>query len=218
MNTTANSVAAAQDAPLTPALSSALSRLQASRAQLRAAMMPPAEPPASSSGFAWPRRWRAMWRTWTRSGPVALAAGTAAHAVQSWWRSQPWHATTQLAGRAVMAETLPLVRRHPLWAVAVGAGLGAALVAARPWRWAAVNRSMRPIGGQVLNWAVAQLSQVPVQVALAALLAQFVSQRARGQAEAPAAATAPTNGVGEPHTPDAPDARDAPGRADAAVH
>lgn len=198
MNTTAESVGAAQDAPLTLALS----RLQASRAQLRAAMMPPAESPASTSGFELPRRWRAMWRAWTRSGPVALAAGSAVQAVQRWWRSQPWHGTTELAGRAVLAEALPLVRRHPLWAVALAAGLGAAVVAARPWRWAAVNRRVRPIGGHALSWAVAQLSQVPVQMALAALLAQFVGERARGQAAA-SAATPP---------------RDAPDRAEAAVH
>lgn len=204
MNTTAESAEStevAQDAPLTRALL----RLQASRAQLRAAMMPPAEPSAPAGGFEWPRRWRAIWRTWTRSGPVALAAGTAVDAVQSWWRRQPWHATTELAGRAVLAETLPLVRRHPLWAVALGAGLGAAVVAARPWRWAAVNRRMRPIGGHVFSWVVAQLSQVPVQMALAALLAQFVGERARGQAAAPAASAA----APRPETPE---------RAQTAVH
>ena len=203
MNTTAQPAEAtqnAQDAPLTRALL----RLQASRAQLRAAMLPPVEPPASTSGFEWPRRWRAMWRTWTRSGPVALAAGAAVDAVQSWWHRQPWHATTELAGRAVLAETLPLVRRHPLWAVALGACVGAAVVAARPWRWTAVNRRMRPIGGHVLSWAVAQLSQVPVQMALAALLAQFVRDRAREQATAP-----PPADTGEPPFTVAPDANGA---------
>ena len=204
MNTTAQPAEAtqnAQDAPLTRALL----RLQASRAQLRAAMLPPVGPPASTSGFEWPRRWRAMWRTWTRSGPVAMAAGAAVDAVQSWWHRQPWHATTELAGRAVLAETLPLVRRHPLWAVALGACVGAAEVAARPWRWAAVNRRMRPIGGQVLGWAMAQLSQVPVQMALAALLAQFVGERSRGKE---AASAAPPDSAPP----------DAPARAEAAVH
>ena len=178
----------------------ALARLQASRAQLRAAMLPPPQTHTSSSSFGLPRRWRAMWRAWTRSGPAALAAATAMSAVKNWWRSQPWHATTELAGRAVLAETMPLVRRHPLWAVMLGAGVGAAVVTARPWRWAAVNSRVRPIGGRVLRWALAQMSQVPVQMALAALLAQFVSQRSRSQASEPPAPDEPGN-PGHPGQP-----------------
>ena len=173
-------------------LAQALARLQASRAQLRAAMLPP--PPqqdSASPGFELPRRWRAMWRAWTRNGPLQLVAGTAMGAARSWWRKQPWQASTEWAGRAVWAETTPLIRRHPFLAVVLGVGAGAALVAARPWRWPAVNRSVRPLGGHVVSWVVAQLSQVPVQMALAALLAKFVAERMHGQADTPTAEPTP---------------------------
>ena len=137
-----------------------------------------------------------MWRAWTRGSPLAGVAATAVDALGGWWRSQPWHSATEIAGRAVLAEVAPLVRRHPLLAVALGAAAGAALVAARPWRWQALSRQVRPLGGSLMRWTLAQLSQVPVQMALAALLAQFVADRARGQATAP-----PPADTGEPpHT------------------
>lgn len=186
----------------------ALARLEASRAQLRAAMLPPLQEQTASTGFEFPRRWRAMWRAWRRSGPLALVAGTAMGAVHSWWRRQPWHDSTEWAGRAVMAETRPLIRRHPFWAMALGIGAGAALVAARPWRWQAVNRRVRPIGGHLVSWLVGQLSQVPVQVALAALLARFVGEMSREPAAPPTPPPSPS-----------PDARPgpAPGRPEAAA-
>ena len=193
------------DAPLTLALL----RIEASRARLRTAMLPPADSAASDGGpgFALPRRWRAMWRSFTRSGPLATVAKTAASFVGSWWRRQPWHSTTEWAGRALLAEVQPLVRRHPLMAVAVGASLGAALVSVRPWRWRALNRHVRPMGGHLMRWTIAQLSQVPVQMALAALLAQFVGDRARGQAgtqEAKTAAAEPQQASAAPQDPQKP--------------
>ena len=181
--------------PTTPdaPLSVALIRLEASRARLRSAMMPPPDRAASGdgAGFALPRRWRAMWRAFMRSGPLAAAAGNAVGAVGTWWRSQPWHSTTEWAGRAVLAEVQPLVRRHPWLAVAVGASVGAALVSFRPWRWRAISRHVRPVGGHLMRWTIAQLSQVPVQMALAALLAQFVGDRARGHVDPAGPPTAP---------------------------
>ena len=212
----AASPAAADPADATPdsRLALALTRLQASRAQLRAAMLPAPAGQHESAGFTLPRRWRAIWRAWTRSGPLALVAGSTMSAMQSWWRRQPWYATTELAGRAVLAETTPLIRRHPVWAVALGVGVGAALVAARPWRWQAVNRHVRPLGQHLVGWALRQLSQVPVQMALAALLAQFVGQRARdgaAAAEPPTPTPAPM-----PSAAPAPDADAAPDGAQAA--
>ena len=192
-----------QTAPLTLALL----RIEASRARLRSAMLPPPEPAAADGGpgFALPRRWRAMWRAFTRSGPLAAVASTAVGAVGSWWRSQPWHSTGEWAGRALLAEVQPLVRRHPLMAVALGASLGAAVAAARPWRWRALSRRVRPVGGHLVRWTLAQLSQVPVQMALAALLAQFVGDRARAQTSAPVGPVGPD----APEAPEAPEARSA---------
>lgn len=182
----------------------ALLRLQASRAQLRLAMMPPPQPESSTGGFGIPRRWRAMWRVWTRGSPLAGVGATAMDSLRGWWRSQPWHSTTEWAGRAAVAELAPLVRRHPLLAVVLAASAGAALLAARPWRWQAVSRQVRPLGGSLMRWTLAQLSQVPVQMALAALLAQFVGDRARGQATAP-----PPADTGEPPLTVAPGANEA---------
>ena len=187
MPPTAVADATVPDAPLTLALL----RIEASRARLRSAMLPPPNAAASDAGpgFSLPRRWRAMWRSFMRSGPLATVASTAAGAIGSWWRSQPWHSTGEWAGRALLAEVQPLVRRHPLMAVAVGASLGAAVAWALPWRWRALHRHVRPAGGQLLRWTIAQLSQVPVQMALAALLAQFVGDRARAQTGTPEAPT-----------------------------
>ena len=194
--------AAVPAAPLTMALM----RIEASRARLRSAMLPPTETSASDAGpgFSLPRRWRAMWRSFMRRGPLAAVASTATSALGSWWRSQPWHSTGEWAGRALLAEVQPLVRRHPLMAVAVGASLGAALAWARPWRWRALHRQVRPAGGQLLRWTIAQLSQVPVQMALAALLAQFVGDRARAQTgtrEAPTEAADPQQASAAPPQP-----------------
>ena len=139
-----------------------------------------------------------------RRGPLATLASTATSALGSWWRSQPWHSTGEWAGRALLAEVQPLVRRHPLMAVAVGASLGAAVAWARPWRWRALHRHVRPAGGQLLRWTIAQLSQVPVQMALAALLAQFVGDRARAQTgtrEAPTEAADPQQASAAPPQP-----------------
>ena len=187
-------------------LTMALMRIEASRARLRSAMLPPPETSASDAGpgFSLPRRWRAMWRSFMRSGPLATVASTATSALGSWWRSQPWHSTGEWAGRALLAEVQPLVRRHPRMAVAVGASLGAAVAWARPWRWRALHRHVRPAGGQLLRWTIAQLSQVPVQMALAALLAQFVGDRARAQTgtrEAPTEAADPQQSSAAPPQP-----------------
>ena len=187
-------------------LTMALMRIEASRARLRSAMLPPPETSASDAGpgFSLPRRWRAMWRSFMRSGPLATVASTATSALGSWWRSQPWHSTGEWAGRALLAEVQPLVRRHPLMAVAVGASLGAAAAWARPWRWRAVHRHVRPAGSHLLRWTIAQLSQVPVQMALAALLAQFVGDRARAQTgtrEAPTEAADPQQASAAPPQP-----------------
>lgn|GEM_PF-4584610 len=195
----------APEAPLTLALL----RIEASRARLRNAMMPPPDAAASDAGpgFALPKRWRAMWRAFTRSGPLASLASTAAGALGSWWRGQPWHSTTEWAGRAVLGEVQPLVRRHPLLAVALSAILGAALVSARPWRWRALNRQVRPLGGHLARWTLAQLSQVPVQMALAALLAQWVGDRGRSQGDKHAESAGDrTSAAAAPPTPPTPPA------------
>ena len=199
------------DAPLTLALL----RIEASRARLRSAMLPPPDAAASDAGpgFALPRRWRAMWRSFMRSGPLATVASTAAGAIGSWWRSQPWRSTGEWAGRALLAEVQPIVRRNPLMAVAVGASLGAAVVAVRPWRWRALNRHVRPVGGHLMRWTLAQLSQVPVQMALAALLAQWVGDRGRSQSGKPSEPTA----EGHEHVPPQAPAASAEPMASAAL-
>jgi hypothetical protein len=63
-----------------------------------------------------------------------------------------------------------MIRRHPVAVVALAAGLGAAIVAGRPWRWPVVAARMRPMPGHVGRWALRQLTSPSVQAALLSLL------------------------------------------------
>src|SRR5690606_37361213 len=90
-----------------------------------------------------------------------------------WWTRQPWHSSVELVSGTVAHEVRPLIRRHPWAALAMAAGLGATVVLARPLIWRPLHKQLHPwrnnLGGMV--WS--QLSQVPVQMALAGALAAW---------------------------------------------
>jgi hypothetical protein len=184
-------------------LEQALTRIDRSRARLRTALLPTPEPdegrqPGSPAGSGrMLRRWRAALRRWlagTPLAPLAHVARPAWAAAGAWWQQHPWRATGIAAGRAVSEELAPVVRRHPVLSVSLAAAAGAAVVAARPWRWEplashAQQASRRAIDS-TLSWSWQQLSQPSVQVALATALAAWSGQQAQSAA-APQPSAAP---------------------------
>lgn len=190
--------AALPPATLTP-LDTALAGLAASRARLRAGLMPPDEAAATrldaqgrplaggwsaASLSAWWRRGRRALRAW----PVAdLAAGL----LQDWWQHHPWRNTGEQLAQSARQAVLPLVRRHPLSALLGATLLGAALVAARPWRWPAL-RPARPLArAGAGQWLAAQLANPAVQTALLSSVMLIVKQLSEARAERPGPPVAP---------------------------
>jgi hypothetical protein len=158
-----------------------LQRLMASRARLRATLIPSDRYGASGkrpgAGGSLVRRARAVWRLIVSRSAGGAVFSTAASLLRNWWVRQPWHATTELLSHAVAREVSPWVKRNPVTAVALGACAGAALAAARPWRWQAVSSQRRLMSRSVGRWAVSQLTQAPVQMALAAAVAAWLEKR-----------------------------------------
>lgn len=158
-----------------------LQRLMASRARLRAVLIPQGRyagsgTPSGAHGDL-PGRARALWRLVVSRSSGGAIFSTAASLLRSWWVRQPWHTTTELLGHAVVGEVSPWVRRNPITAIALGACAGAAVAALRPWRWRALRSQTRVMGKSVGRWAVHQLTQVPMQMALAAAVAAWLEQR-----------------------------------------
>jgi hypothetical protein len=184
-------------------LEQALTRIDRSRARLRTALLPTHEPEGRQPGSAAAggrtlRRWRAALRRWlagTPLAPLAHVARPAWAAAGAWWQQHPWRATGIAAGRAVSEELAPVVRRHPVLSVSLAAAAGAAVVAARPWRWEplashAQQASRRAIDS-TLSWSWQQLSQPSVRVALATALAAWSGQKASQAAPEPQPPAAP---------------------------
>ncbi|NRF68144.1 hypothetical protein HLB44_14215 [Aquincola sp. S2] len=177
-------------------VSSALVRLAASRARLATALLPPHDDsPGLLDHDAWlPRRLRALWRSLRRKLRMAPLAGMALGGVESWWHDLPWREPTVAVAEELRAAALPLVRRHPIATVAIAAGMGAALVALAPWRWAFLRRRARALPRWAGRSLMAQLSRPSTQAMIAGFLMTMVS-RVNDRERAPAAA---------PVTPPAP--------------
>lgn len=180
-------------------LAAVLQRLARSRAALRRELVPPPEPAANGPdglGLTGPlRRWWRRLRRATQGSPLAVLAG---EAVQGWWQHHPWRPTATLLAR----QARPVLRQHPVAAVAVAALAGAALVGCRPWRWRAVDAQLRPLPGRALHWLLAQLGSAPVQATLASLALMALRRD-------PAADPAPDTGAPPSATPASPAAHPA---------
>ena len=120
--------AAAPRAAVTAAApSSAIERVEASRARLRLAMFPPAPPPraaASGPGASWSEKLKSM-------PAVALLLDT----LQGWWSHHPLRPVAQVAGDASDAAVRPMAQAHPIALVLSAAAAGAAIGWLKPWRW-----------------------------------------------------------------------------------
>lgn len=179
-----------------PRVQQALLSLQNSRLALRQELIAPARAtPRQGRAGAAARLWWRHLRTW----PATRMLG---EAVQHWWRSHPLHPLGSTLLSEARTQVLPLVRRHPWAILGVAAALGAAAVAARPWRWEWINRQVRQAPGAASNWLVRQLSTAPVQ----AMVASVVAMLAQKSAPRPAPEQSVTASSDAPDTPDAPPA------------
>jgi len=198
----------------------ALQALQASRAALRGQMLPAPQASGSAAQSGLPGlagtslpwlQWLRQLKRQVRRWPVATLA---TQAVQRWWRQQPWRDTGELLAGGLVAQAQPLVRKYPVASVAVAAGLGAALVAARPWRWPVVSQQLRPLPHRVTTWGLEQLTSAPVQAALAAWMLNTLTQAAP---PADAGDTAQPGGSGLAATTPTPASTPGPAPAPAAI-
>lgn len=182
MKTTAASAPNPPAAPLAPApvpapvpapipasseaLAQALARLATSRGALQRQLTGPLSP----SGLPLARRWRgrlaALWRhaRWQARRQPVLA--TVLSAAEQWWHQHPWRAPGELALIELRAQLAPLVRRHPWASVTLAAGVGAAVMAGRPWRQRWVSRQLTPLPRRLAAWLMRELQHLPLQALL----------------------------------------------------
>lgn len=164
------------------ATSAALARLAATRQRLLLTMAPhrfASAAQAHDGASRVPLRWRALGRMLLSRGPSAALLRAASAAVGQWWHAQPWSATSGMLGRAALQEFTPLVRRHPWLSVFTALALGAAVVSARPWHWRVVRPYVAPLGAGLRRGAWSLFKQAPVQMAIAAVLATWISDQQR---------------------------------------
>ena len=141
-----------------------------------------------------------------RNGLIQGSWRTARTLARRWWTRQPWHSSVDLVVSTLAHEARPLIRNHPLAALALGAALGAALVgvasAVRPWAMHQMRgNGSATWGGRVSNLVWSQLSSAPMQMALAgALTAWLADQGMRRRAESAQrsdASAPPSESMGE---------------------
>jgi hypothetical protein len=174
-------------------LEHARARIELSRASLRAVLVPP-EPAAPSprddgATSGWSRRFAEGWQHWREALAEHPAVAVGMDAVQGWWQRQPLRPAVETAAGELRGVVAPLVRRHPVVAVAVAATIGAALVAWRPWRWPAVRSHIADAPQRAGRWVVHQLTQAPVQSLIASLFLAWAAARKPAEPPAPPAAT-----------------------------
>jgi hypothetical protein len=124
-----------------------------------------------------------------RNGLVQGTWRTARTLARRWWTRQSWHSSVELVVDTLAHEARPLIRKHPLATLAVGAALGAALVAVasavRPWASHQMRgNSSTTWGGRVGSLLWSQFSSAPIQMAVAgALTAWLADQGIRRKAQ-----------------------------------
>jgi hypothetical protein len=165
----------------------ALARIEASRSALIVCLAPNA--PARHSGTtsvaddrnAIPFFAEALLARIERNGLLQGSWRTVRTLVRRWWTRQSWHSSIDLVGKTLAHQASPLMRRHPLATLAVGAALGAGLVAAasaaRPWAWQHIQRHASPWRDRMGSLLWTQLTSAPVQMALAGALAAWLADQ-----------------------------------------
>jgi len=168
----------------TDRVDAALARLAASREQLRHELLPLPDESAHGAGRGGPlpRRLQALWRWARQRFGASPVLGLAMQAAQGWWHAHPWRSTSELVVQELRAGVAPVIRHHPLAATLAAAGIGAALMIWKPWRWGLVRRQLRPLPRHAGRWLLRQLAQPSVQAMLAGLIVSAGLGRAAQQA------------------------------------
>lgn len=179
----------------------ALARLTESRARLRAQILP-----GPAQGLGAPEGHGPGLRTWWRFLRRQLGRTPMGQAVwswaQAWWRRQPLATAAELGAAELRATVLPVVRRHPVAALAGAALLGGALVASRRRLWAWAGRRAGAWRGSLGAWVWRQARDPAAQLLLMSWIQQMAAPRPA--ADAQAAGTSPP--APEPAAPSAPPA------------
>lgn len=113
--------------PQNAAPSTAIERLEASRARLRAVMSPSRRRVAERGDLSSPG-W--LMRVENLPGVRAIV-----NALKSWWTRHPLRPVVTLAHQTTDAFVTPVAQSHPIAMVSAGLLLGALMVTVRPWRW-----------------------------------------------------------------------------------
>ena len=205
-----NAAAAEEDSVSLTGIDQALIRLNRSRARLRLALTPEPQPAPEPAGsfFSPVRRARAWLRTQPWGAVLEPVVEAANQAVLDWWKRQPVVRSALLAQNTLSTELSPLVRRYPIPAVLLTAGLTALVAGSGVWRWRAVRRSGLMLASQLRRVLIGQLGSPAVQSLLLGAVISYLAAR-----KAPAA---PATGLGSsPGSEPGPDLR--PGANQAAV-
>jgi hypothetical protein len=118
-------------APIEPVQTTAVGRLNQSRARIRQNMLDSLQ----SQSAARQRRATGMGAHWLDSLKSVPGGDVIIHALNIWWAKQPLRAVAMAAADAANAVLQPVAKRHSL-ALIVGAfALGGVLAWSRPWRW-----------------------------------------------------------------------------------
>jgi len=191
----------------------AVARIEASRSALIVCLAP--DPPkqrgnttdgddesSGSSGGASNRAQLSFVETLTarikRNGLLQGSWRTVRTLARRWWTRQSWHNSVELVVETLAHEAQPFMRRHPLATLAVGAALGAGLVAlasaARPWAWHQIRGNGSLLSSRVGRLLWSQFTSAPVQMAVAGALAAWVADqgiRRKTPSDGPADKAAP---------------------------
>jgi len=193
----------------------AVARIAASRSALIVGMMPdPPGPGDAATGRAGEHDAAGSFSETLkarieRNGLLQGSWRTARTLARRWWTRQPWHSSVDLVVQTLAHQARPLIGRHPLATLAVGAALGGGLVAvasvARSWASQRTQRYASPWRDRMGSLLWTQLTAAPVQMALAGALAAWLADQGSRCARTADA----TPGRAQAHAPPSGDA--APG-------
>jgi hypothetical protein len=159
---------------------SAVEKLTISRERLRAALATSSTSDANTRSDAASSGLFDALKTILPGGNVLWDA--VGPSLRHWWEQHPLHTSSELAGDVIQAWVRPMVKRHPVAAVATALALGATLVWARPWRWTFRHPVLSALGPSLLTRGLA--SEL-VQTWLATALSKMTHAPAPHQASHP---------------------------------
>jgi len=167
----------------------AVERIEASRSALIVCMAPDPPPQRSAPAGVAPLPNDSTDRSFSdalvarikRNGLIQGGWGTLRTLARRWWTRQPWHGSFELVSQTLVHQARPLMRRHPLATLAVGAAFGAGVVALasaiRPWAFHQIRGKASPWGSRVSGLLWSQLTSAPVQMALAGAVAAWLADQ-----------------------------------------